>query len=190
MSEQNTVARALHDLGLAAWFGGSLMGAIGLNGASAEVSDRRERSAIANAGWRAWTPVNIAAGAAAVLGGAQMTKGNAGRLAAQRGAGSVNAAKGVLMLAAAVVSVYARVLGKKVEKASEGAPGDGVPAEGGTTPAPDTPEDVAAAQRQLVVLQWVVPGLTGAVLVLNAKAGEQQRPRQVLRGVVGRASRG
>jgi len=32
----NTVARTLHDLGLAAWFGGSLMGAVGLNGAAAE----------------------------------------------------------------------------------------------------------------------------------------------------------
>ena len=189
MSEQNTVARAIHDLGLAAWFGGSLMGAIGLNGASAEVSDRRERTAVANAGWRAWTPVNIAAGLAAALAGAQMTKGNAGRLAAQSGAGSVNATKGVLMLAAAVASVYARILGKKVEKASadtRGPSSDGAPAEGGTTPAADTPDDVAAAQRQLDVLQWVVPGLTGATLVLNAKAGEQQRPRQVLRGVLSR----
>jgi hypothetical protein len=36
MAEDNTVARSLHDLGLAAWFGGSLMGAVGLNGAAAE----------------------------------------------------------------------------------------------------------------------------------------------------------
>jgi hypothetical protein len=35
----NTVARTLHDLGLAAWFGGSLMGATGLNGAAAAVED-------------------------------------------------------------------------------------------------------------------------------------------------------
>jgi hypothetical protein len=31
----NTVARTLHDVGLAAWFGGSLMGAAGVNGAAA-----------------------------------------------------------------------------------------------------------------------------------------------------------
>ena len=30
--DDDTLARSLHDLGLAAWFGGSLMGAIGLNG--------------------------------------------------------------------------------------------------------------------------------------------------------------
>ncbi len=35
----NTVARTLHDLGLAAWFGGSLMGAAGVNGAAAVVED-------------------------------------------------------------------------------------------------------------------------------------------------------
>jgi hypothetical protein len=34
MAQDNTVARSLHDLGLAAWFGGSLMGAVGLNGAA------------------------------------------------------------------------------------------------------------------------------------------------------------
>jgi hypothetical protein len=35
--DNNTLARSLHDLGLATWFGGSLMGAVGLNGAAAVV---------------------------------------------------------------------------------------------------------------------------------------------------------
>jgi hypothetical protein len=34
MAQDNTLARSLHDVGLAAWFGGSLMGAVGLNGAA------------------------------------------------------------------------------------------------------------------------------------------------------------
>ena len=34
MAQRNTVIRGLHDLGLAAWFGGSLMGAVGLNKAA------------------------------------------------------------------------------------------------------------------------------------------------------------
>ena len=38
MAQDNTLARSLHDLGLAAWFGGSLMGAVGLNGATAVVT--------------------------------------------------------------------------------------------------------------------------------------------------------
>jgi len=53
------------------------------------------------------------------------------------------------------------------------------PVEGGTTPTDDTPPDLAGAQRQLTVLQWVIPGLTGAALMLNALMGEQQRPQQV-----------
>ena len=44
MSSRNTVVRTLHDLGLAAWFGGSLMGAVGVNGASRGMAVRDERS--------------------------------------------------------------------------------------------------------------------------------------------------
>ena len=42
------------------------------------------------------------------------------------------------------------------------------------------------AQRQLTALQWVIPVLTGAVLVVNARMGKQQRPTQVTRGLVRR----
>jgi len=74
-------------------------------------------------------------------------------------------------------------LGAKLDQAGEGR---GVPVEGGTEPRGDTPEDVAKAQRQLKVLQWVIPALTGAVLVLNARMGEQQRPAQITGGLLGR----
>jgi hypothetical protein len=53
-------------------------------------------------------------------------------------------------------------------------------------PKSTTPEDVARAQRQLTALQWVIPVLTGAVLVVNARMGEQQRPTQVTGGLVRR----
>ena len=39
MSERNTLIRSMHDLGLAAWFGGNLMGAVGLNGGAAKAKD-------------------------------------------------------------------------------------------------------------------------------------------------------
>ena len=60
MAQDNTVARSLHDLGLAAWFGGSLMGAVGLNGAAGAVDPAEQRLRVANAGWARWTPVNLA----------------------------------------------------------------------------------------------------------------------------------
>jgi hypothetical protein len=71
-------------------------------------------------------------------------------------------------------------LGAKLDQAGE------VPVEGGTEPTATTHEDVAKAQRQLRVLQWVIPALTGAVLVVNARMGEQQRPAQVSGGLFGR----
>ena len=55
--------------------------------------------------------------------------------------------------------------------------------EGGTNPSADTPAEVSHAQRRLTALQWAIPALTGAVLVVNARMGEQQRPAQVTRGL-------
>jgi hypothetical protein len=46
--------------------------------------------------------------------------------------------------------------------------GGGVPVQGGTTQCRH-PEDVAATQRQPYLLQWAIPALTGAVLVVNAR---------------------
>jgi hypothetical protein len=176
----NTVARSLHDLGLAAWFGGSLMGATGLNGAAAMVQDSTQRLRVANTGWTRWTPLSLAGIAAHLAGGAVLLAGNRGRLAGQQGVATASATKTALTVAALGVTGYARLLGKKLERAGD------VPVEGGTTPTSTTPEDVARAQRQLTTLQWVIPVLTGAVVVVNARMGEQQRPTQVTKGLVRR----
>jgi hypothetical protein len=180
VSTDNTIARALHDLGLAAWFGGSLMGATGVNGAAAVVQDPTQRLRVANTGWARWTPLNLAGIAAHLAGGAVLTGANKGRLASQQGVAATSTVKTALTVAALGTTAYARVLGKKLESAGD------VPVEGGTTPNPATPEDVARAQRQLTALQWVIPALTGALLVVNACMGEQQRPTQVTKGLVQR----
>ena len=51
MAQDKTLARSLHDLGLATWFGGSLMGAVGLNGAAAVVDQPEQRLRVANVDW-------------------------------------------------------------------------------------------------------------------------------------------
>jgi hypothetical protein len=51
MTADNTLSRSLHDVGLAAWFGGSLMGAVGLNRAAGAVQEPRQRLEVANTGW-------------------------------------------------------------------------------------------------------------------------------------------
>jgi CBS domain-containing protein len=173
MAEDNTVARSLHDLGLAAWFGGSLMGAVGLNGAAAAVDPAEQRLRVANAGWARWTPVNLAGIAAHLAGGSMLLVANKGRLAGQRGVATATIAKTALTGLALAATGYSRALGAKLQRVGD------APVEGGTTPTEQSPDQVARVQRQLNVLQWVIPGLTGAMLVLNAKMGEQQRPTKV-----------
>jgi hypothetical protein len=182
MSERNTVVRTMHDLGLAAWFGGSLAGAVGINGAAADVPDEKLRLVVANAGWARWTPVNLAAIAAHLVGGAGVLYANKGRVATQRGVGASTVAKLALTGAALAVTAYSRVQGKKLQDAGM------VPVEGATEPSASTPPDVARAQQQLKVCQWAIPALTAGLTVLNVVQGEQQRPSQVASGIVAKSA--
>ncbi len=178
MSERNTLAHALHDLGLAAWFGGSLMGAIGVNGAAADVYDPRQRARVANAGWARWTPFNAVAIGAHLIGGAQLLKENKGRVATQQGVLANTNAKLALTAGALGATAWARVLGQKMMKAGD------VPVAGGTNSTATTPPEVAMAQKQLNALQWAIPGLTGAMLASSSLHEEQQRPSQVVGGTI------
>jgi len=181
MSERNTVVRSLHDLGLAAWFGGSLAGAVGFNGAAADVPDEKLRLRVANAAWARWTPVNLVGVGAHLIGGAGILYANRSRVATQQGVGASTVAKLALTGAALAVTAYSRVLGKKLEQA------DGEPVQGGTDPLPSTSPEVASAQKQLKVCQWLIPGLTGGIEVLNALHGEQQRPVEQAPGIVAKS---
>lgn len=169
-SSRNTLARSLHDTGLAAWFGGALMGAIGLNGAAAQAKDPTERLRLSSIGWARWTPAVVAAVGAHTVGSIGLLAGNAERLEEQQEARTNTAVKTVLTLAAAGVTLYSGILGTKIAKhADHGAPGT-------TEPSGSAPDELASAQSQQKVLQWVVPALTGVLVVLGAQQGEQQRP--------------
>ncbi len=176
MSERNTLAHFLHDAGLAAWFGGSLMGAVGVNGAAADVDDPRQRARVANAGWSRWTPINALAIGAHLFGGAQLLKANKGRVQTQQGVLANTNVKMGLTAAALGATGYARIAGQKMIKAGD------VPVAGGTAALPSTPPEVAKAQKQLKALQWAIPGLTGAIIASSALHEEQQRPSQVVKG--------
>ncbi|APU14419.1 hypothetical protein [Actinoalloteichus fjordicus] len=168
MSHRNTVVRAVHDLGLAVWFGGSLMGAVGLTGASEESSSAAERSRIAAAGWRSWSPVNVVAVGAHLLGGLALTKANRERIRQQDGVAASSVAKAVLTGAALAATFYARRLGRTLEAMTD----QPVPARGaGDHVAPE----LITLQQRLRTAQWAVPLLTGAIEVLSALQGEQQR---------------
>ena len=180
MSQRNTLAHVMHDAGLAVWFGGSLMGAIGVNGAAADVDDPRQRARVANAGWKRWTPVNAAAIGVHLAGATQILLANKGRVTTQKGVLGNTVVKTALTGGALAATAYARYLGRKVEQAGD------VPVAGGTAPTAATPPEAAHAQKQLKTLQWAIPGLTGAVLASSSLHEEQQRPAQVVMGTLKR----
>ena len=179
----NTVSRSLHDVGLSAWFGGTLANAVGLNKAAAEADGKGSSGAVANEGWDRWTPVNAAAIGLHLAGSVGQLAGNTDRLKAQKGVGTMALVKTGLTAAALGATAYSRMLGQKVSQHHE------VPVESGTEPTAETPTHVAKAQRQLDVLQWVVPAITGALVVISSFAGEQQRPHSVAEGVTSRLRR-
>lgn len=182
MSERNTLIRSMHDLGLSAWFGGSLMGAVGLNGATAQAGDPTERLRLSSLGWKLWSPVAAAAIGVHAVGGAGLIASNRRRVNQQDGAMANTVTKAVLTVAAAGLTAYSGALGRKVEKQSQqgGA--------GATEPAPGASDDLAAAQRQLKIIQWAIPAVTGVLVVMGAQQGELQRPSQQLRSRLGSLS--
>jgi hypothetical protein len=150
-----------HDVALAAWFGGSWMGAVGLNGATIEVDDHTQRTRVANAGWFRWAPIVGAAvlvhvGSAHALGRYRAPRGR------QDGAVVLRKVRTAVTAAAVLSTIETGLSGQRVVR------GGDVPVATAVTPIKATPPDVAAAQRRLRVAQWLVPGFTGALWVLEA----------------------
>ncbi|MCZ2846956.1 hypothetical protein [Modestobacter sp. VKM Ac-2978] len=178
-NDQHTVLRSMHDLGLAAWFGGNLMGAVGLNKAAAAARDSTERTRLSSIGWAAWAPVQGAAIAAHLIGSVGMLRADRGRVGTGPGAMANTVVKSALTVAAIGTSIASGALGAKIGAKSP------VPSATATDPAPNTPSDVATAQKGQKPLQWVNPALTGVLIVLAAQQGEQQRTSSTVRGALG-----
>ena len=177
---RNTLSRSLHDVGLAAWFGGTLANAVALNAAAGEAGSASDTGRVANAGWDRWTPVNAAAIGAHLVGSVGQLIGNRRRVAQQQGVAGVSTLKTALTAAALGGTAYSRAPGKGVSDAGS------TPSRSGTKPSKRAKAEVAAAQAKLDQLQWVIPALTGALVVVSSYAGEQQRPSEVARGLAQR----
>ena len=173
----NLVARSVHDLTAAAWFGGSLMGAIGLNGAAADAKDPAERTRLSSKGWMKWAPVQTAAFASHLVADLAIAFENKERIAKQDGVARDTVIKTAVTLAGAAVTLYAGILGKKVDQLAEQG------AEGATEPRAGASDELKSAQQQLKMLQWAIPAFAGAVIILGAKHGEMQRPKNVFAGL-------
>jgi hypothetical protein len=163
MTILSTAVRATHLVTNAAWFGGSLMGAVGLNPASRVPDTQRERAEVSGAGWERWGPVQGGAVVLHLLSGLAILADNRNRVVAHPPTTLAVVAKTALTGAAVASTAAAYVYGDRLGKAS---------GEGGR---PQDPEAAEQARAKLVWLQWTTPALTGALLVLDAQLGEQQR---------------
>lgn len=186
MSSRNTLVRSLHDVGAAAWFGGSLMGAVALNGAARASSSHDSASvenplAVAASGWARWSPVSAAAIGAHLVGGLGLVLANRDRVRLQEGVTSNTVVKTLVTAAAVATTAYSGVLGAHLAQNAD------APAESATVPENGTPDRVARTQQQLRLLQWVTPVLTGVIVVLGAQQGEQQKPAEMVKGAASKA---
>ena len=183
MSARNTFIRSLHDVGGAAWFGGSLMGAVALNGATRQVPDDADPLVVAASGWGRWSPVAAAAIGAHLIGGAGLVLANRDRVTHQDGVDANTILKTVLTGAAIASTAYSGILGAHLANEPRAT------VDAATVPNSSTPDRVARSQQQLRILQWVTPVLTGALIILGAQQGEQQKPAGIVKGVASKTLR-
>ena len=164
MTAYSTIVRATHVLTNAAWFGGSLAGAVALNPASQQGDDARERAQIADEGWRRWGPVQGAAIALHLLSGVAILADNRRRVLEHRPTTAAVILKTALTGTAILVSAEAYRSGAELGDAVERAQTDAAAA-----------SKARALTRRMGWLQWATPAATSGLLVLDALLGEQQR---------------
>ena len=174
------VIRSLHDLGLAAWTGGSLMGAVGLNAAASNLDDPRLRSRAATAGWSRWAPVYAAAIGAHLVGATGLLVTDWPRVRSQQGVARSSAIKTATTGVGLGVAVWSGLLNRKMDQAGA------VPVAGATEAAPSTPPDVSRALRQLKLVQWLNPAVGLGLIALSDWQSQQQRASEVAKGRVQR----
>jgi uncharacterized membrane protein len=164
MTAYSTIVRATHVLTNAAWFGGTLAGAVALNPASREGDAARERAQIADEGWRRWGPLQGAAIGLHLLSGIAILADNRRRVVEHRPTAAAVLLKTALTGTAVLVSAEAYRSGAELGDALERADTDSA-----------AREKAQALTRRMGWLQWATPAATAGLLGLDAYLGEQQR---------------
>lgn len=180
MAGDATITRTIHDVTQAAWFGGALMGAVSIPATRRAVDDERQGVRVADEAWTAWQPISTTAIATHLVAGLGMSWANKARLAAETGAMRTTALKTGLTLAAVATDAWSRRLGAELSD------GTGALPTGSATARPEEATRRDATRKRLRMAQWTTVALTGAVIALGARMGEQQRPRSLARGIADR----
>lgn len=190
-TDNHFIAQAVHDLGTALWFGGSVMGIAGLNKSGADLTSGIDKVRVASSAWSRFSPAQWG-GIAATLGtGLQLTSSNKARLALQEGYGAVGTLKAALTVVGAGATAYAAYSGAKIGKLAEQAAGpDGsLDVKDATLPSAGTPPEIKKWQARQRVTQAAVPALAGGVIVCNAWLVQAYRPMSTVKGLLGKVLR-
>lgn len=174
MATLSTTAWVLHDLGLAAGFGGNLFGQLALNPAVKAIDSKAARTKVTHAAWDRYKIVNAVSLAAIastwLIGRLVLSGGEVGR----HGRG-VTLLKDGLVIGAFASGVGALVTGTMLDSARRA----NEPIESGHTPTPQTRPRVAKLQRVVNIVGIANILLEASVLaattVLAMKSGKSRR---------------
>jgi hypothetical protein len=166
------VARIAHDLGLAACFGGTLLGKVVFNSSLPVVGSKTQRGRLGAAFWNSANPINAAAFGVAVA------TWLPGRLSRSHGEADGETrglllAKDALMGAAGTAGLAAILAQISLNRR---APQGAVPLESGGIPAPEAGETTALIQRAVGALGGVnvalFAGLVAVTAILSQTPGD------------------
>jgi hypothetical protein len=118
MATLSTTAWVLHDLGLAAGFGGNLFGQLALNPAVKAVDSNRERGKVTHVAWDRYKAVNTAS-LAAVAGTWLVGRTFLSGREVGRDARALTIAKDVLVFGAVASGIGAMILGGALDRAMQ-----------------------------------------------------------------------
>lgn len=175
----DTALHVLHDLTQGIWLGGAAMGAIAIDPAASAADGDRARISGVDRAWRRWHRVSTPAIAAHLLAGTGLTLANKGRLTAQRGGGRTVLVRITMTGAALAAEVAARRLGRRIgQRVDELGPGE---------PQEQLRDaELETLERRLTLAQWATVATTAAMVGVGSRMEEQQRPRELIRGVAAR----
>ncbi|PRY50001.1 hypothetical protein LY71_10437 [Geodermatophilus tzadiensis] len=186
-TDNRFVVQAVHDLGTALWFGGSVMGIAGVNKSGSDLTAGIDKVRVASSAWSRFQPAQFGGIAATLITGLQLTRSNSQRLALQKGYGTVGALKAALTVAGAGATAYAAYSGAQIGKLAEQAARNGdLEVKDATLPSAGTPAEIKKWQARQRVTQAAVPTLAGAVIVCNAWLVQSYRLGSTVKGLLGR----
>jgi hypothetical protein len=187
-TDNHAVAQAVHDLGSALWFGGTVMGVAGVNKSGADLQQGIDRIRVASSAWSRFAPAQWAGIAATLGAGLQLTRVGGRRIALQKGFGTVGALKAGLAVAGAAATGYAAYCGARIGELAEEieANGEKLEVQDATVANEQTPAELATWQRRQRVTQFLVPVLAGANIVCGSYLVQSYRAAATAKGVLRR----